>query len=69
MFFFKVARHHLGRGDQRDHWERYVIIPVPPRWAELTAEPARSDGDASPGHGLGEEGRETVARRVCASAE
>lgn len=67
FFFFKVPRRPLGRGDRQGPWECHTIILVPARWAELTAEPARSDGDASSGHGPGDEGRAAVAWRVCSS--
>lgn len=67
FFFFKVPRRPLGRGDRQGPWECHMIILVPARWAELTAEPARSGGDASSGHGPGDEGRAAVAWRVCSS--
>lgn len=67
FFFFKVPRRPLGRGDRQGPWECHTIILVPARWAELTAEPARSGGDASSGHGPGDEGRAAVAWRVCSS--
>lgn len=62
-----MPRPPLGRGDRQGPWECHMIILVPARWAELTAEPARSDGDASSGHGPGDEGRAAVAWRVCSS--